>query len=307
MEDSCDDLVGQSETQLDEALASILANQVRITLQQNFVKFSVSTCTVLNALDLNKLTKGDTIMQESSIHEVGAGAQKLKSLIEANLLAGLKPERPENSSESTQKSALGLKFKPGLEGTTVETIMVGGPAHLYKNISIGDKILECDGKTATPSNISTLLVGSDIPGSTVKLKIQRGGIGFEVANIELERACSYELADRRKMVEFFDTITARCKQRRDYDTSNEFASISQDILALMEKASAHWMKMVESEQSHLKKIFADVKAMQSNAAAELVDMDLHVQVQIRFPDGSLFTYIAMINITLTGAYTCLRF
>jgi hypothetical protein len=245
-------------------------------------------------------------MQRSSIHEVGAGAQKLKALIEADLLAGLKPERPKNSSESIQKSALGLKFEPGLEGTTVESMLVGGPAHLSKNIMLGDKILECDGKTATPSNISTLLVGSDIPGSTVKLKIQRGGIGFEIANIELERACTYELADRRKMVEFFDAITARCKQRRDNDSSNEFASISQDILALMEKVVAHWMKMVESEQSHLKKVFVDVQAMQSNAAAELVDMDLHVQVQIRCSDNSLFTFVAIINFTLTGAYTCLR-
>jgi S1-C subfamily serine protease len=62
-----------------------------------------------------------------------------------------------------------------LNGTMIENTVVGGPAHNSKQFEHGDVILEVDGQEAKNANIFELLIGSDIPGSAVEVKLAKGG------------------------------------------------------------------------------------------------------------------------------------
>ncbi len=61
-----------------------------------------------------------------------------------------------------------------LNGTMIECTVVGGPAHNSRQIEHGDFVLEVDGNLATNDNIIELLIGNDIPGSVVKIKLAKG-------------------------------------------------------------------------------------------------------------------------------------
>jgi C-terminal processing protease CtpA/Prc len=63
-----------------------------------------------------------------------------------------------------------------MNGTTVDNMVIGGPAYNSRQISTGDVILKVNGSSATKENILDLLVGNDIPGSPVELRIAKGGI-----------------------------------------------------------------------------------------------------------------------------------
>ncbi len=62
-----------------------------------------------------------------------------------------------------------------IHGTTIETTVMGGPAYNSKQIDPGDVILRVDGENATADNIKDLLVGEDLPGSSVTIAVAKGG------------------------------------------------------------------------------------------------------------------------------------
>ncbi len=62
-----------------------------------------------------------------------------------------------------------------IHGTTIETTVMGGPAYNSKQIDPGDVILRVDGENATADNIKDLLVGEDLPGSSVTIALAKGG------------------------------------------------------------------------------------------------------------------------------------
>jgi S1-C subfamily serine protease len=62
-----------------------------------------------------------------------------------------------------------------MNGTMVDNTVVGGPAYNSKQLVHGDVILEVDGREAKNENIFELLIGCDIPGSTVDVKLAKGG------------------------------------------------------------------------------------------------------------------------------------
>ena len=61
-----------------------------------------------------------------------------------------------------------------MRGTTIDNTVVGGPAYNSKQLGHGDVILEVDGQVAKNENIFELLIGSDIPGSIVDVKLAKG-------------------------------------------------------------------------------------------------------------------------------------
>lgn len=63
-----------------------------------------------------------------------------------------------------------------MNGITVDNTVMGGPAYNSKQITHGDVILKVNGTIATKDNILDLLVGNDIPGSPVELRVAKGGI-----------------------------------------------------------------------------------------------------------------------------------
>ena len=62
-----------------------------------------------------------------------------------------------------------------LRGTAVEDTVVGGPAFVSGRLARGDVIAAVDGAPATGDSIHRLLVGPDLPGSSVLLTVRKGG------------------------------------------------------------------------------------------------------------------------------------
>ncbi len=62
-----------------------------------------------------------------------------------------------------------------MSGTTIDNTVVGGPAYNSKQLGHGDVILEVDAREARNENIFELLIGNDIPGSAVHIKVAKGG------------------------------------------------------------------------------------------------------------------------------------
>ncbi len=67
-----------------------------------------------------------------------------------------------------------------LQGTVVENTVIGGPAHSSKAIEQGDVILKIDGAHVTSDNIKGMLVGSDVPGSSVTVTVAKGGFKVNI-------------------------------------------------------------------------------------------------------------------------------
>ena len=66
-------------------------------------------------------------------------------------------------SEFRTKSTVGIM----LNDCVIDTLVVGGPAFNSRQIRPGATILKIDGKPVSPENITTHLIGVDIPGSEV--------------------------------------------------------------------------------------------------------------------------------------------
>jgi C-terminal processing protease CtpA/Prc len=62
-----------------------------------------------------------------------------------------------------------------ITGVTIDSTVAGGPAFNSKKLSRGDVILKVDGNSVTNENIFQLLVGRDVPGSSVELCVAKGG------------------------------------------------------------------------------------------------------------------------------------
>jgi S1-C subfamily serine protease len=62
-----------------------------------------------------------------------------------------------------------------MNGTTVDNTVAGGPAYNSKLMAHGDVILEVDDREAKNENIFELLIGCDVPGSVVHIKLAKGG------------------------------------------------------------------------------------------------------------------------------------
>jgi len=100
----------------------------------------------------------------------------------------------------TDKSTVGLM----VQGCVVHSTLAGAPAALCGRFQKGDRVAAIDGTPATPNNIIPLLVGSDKPGSIVTITVDRAsGSPEEVA---LKRACTADLADRRRMFDMFTVL-----------------------------------------------------------------------------------------------------
>jgi C-terminal processing protease CtpA/Prc len=58
-----------------------------------------------------------------------------------------------------------------LNGLTIESMIIGSPSQHSKQLAIGDVIMKIDGIVATQTNVRSLLIGSDVPGTAVILSV----------------------------------------------------------------------------------------------------------------------------------------
>jgi C-terminal processing protease CtpA/Prc len=83
--------------------------------------------------------------------------------------------------------------------------VVGGPAYNTRALDKGDVILEVDAMSIDIESLHDALVGSDVPGSTVTLRVKKAGSG-DMKDVEVVRVESRELADKRRLFELFTDI-----------------------------------------------------------------------------------------------------
>jgi C-terminal processing protease CtpA/Prc len=102
-------------------------------------------------------------------------------------------------------------------GCVVDSLLAGAPASLSKKIVKGDKIVEIDSTSATNSNVIDLLIGSDYPGTIVNIKISREGTP-NLIEVALKRACTAELADKKRLFELFTKIKDIATHKADRET-----------------------------------------------------------------------------------------
>jgi C-terminal processing protease CtpA/Prc len=58
-----------------------------------------------------------------------------------------------------------------LNGLTVDSVIIGSPAHTSRQLARGDIIMKIDGVVATQENVRNLLIGRDAPGTTVAVTV----------------------------------------------------------------------------------------------------------------------------------------
>ena len=107
-------------------------------------------------------------------------------------------------------------------------------------------ILKIDGTAVTRDNVSSLLVGSDIPGSTVTLTVKKGF--SNVIDVVLARMATEVIADRRRLFELFT----------DIKEESPTAAMSSKIDSVINL----WTKMTIAEAQHQRKITDGVQRMQ---------------------------------------------
>ena len=70
-----------------------------------------------------------------------------------------------------------LKIGLMLNDFTVNHVVVGSPAYYCKHLSVGDTILQVDGKTfdlQSYQQFQDAVIGSDVPGTLVELTLMKG-------------------------------------------------------------------------------------------------------------------------------------
>lgn len=104
-------------------------------------------------------------------------------------------------------------------GTTVDSLLAGAPASVSGKIFKGDKVVEVDSVSATNSNVIDLLIGDDTPGTIVNVKVAREGGSFGVIiEVPLKRACTADLADKKRLFELFTKIKDIATHKADSET-----------------------------------------------------------------------------------------
>jgi hypothetical protein len=104
-----------------------------------------------------------------------------------------------------------------LAGCEVDNLLIGGPAHDSGKLRKGDIIVAVDNEPVNCDNVRMSIFGSDTPGSSVLLTLQRDDATFSVL---LVRKATKEIADRRRLFELFTALKAKAKELNEREISD---------------------------------------------------------------------------------------
>ena len=143
--------------------------------------------------------------------------------IEVDVLELALDKVPIFSTGFNSKTTLGISFK----NMMVEDTVIGGPASLSGKIHVGDVLVQVDGTPATLENKHDLLLGDDVPGTKVVLKLQDKSWHSELQTLALKqykevtltRMSTGHIADRRRMAELFSAIREQVDRFGDGELS----------------------------------------------------------------------------------------
>jgi len=155
-----------------------------------------------------------------------------------------------SESISSFKSTVGIMFTSHGE---VENLMVGGPAYLSRKVLRGDFIIEVDGKPVYSWNLSSAIIGDDLPGSILTLKLRRGENSFTVT---LKRISTAEVVHIRRMFDLFTGLLDKAMKDKDEEAVH---SIQDTFLC--------WETMMNAELEKHGQIVENVKRMQDDCTS----------------------------------------
>ena len=93
-----------------------------------------------------------------------------------------------------------------LDGTVIDSMVVGGPAYNTGQLDRGDTILRINHEPVAEDNLHALLVGSDSPGSTVTVSVRKVERPADVRDVVLTRMDTDTIADRCRLYELCASI-----------------------------------------------------------------------------------------------------
>ncbi len=111
------------------------------------------------------------------------------------------PEKVSTSSGS-RRTTVGLM----VDGLTIDNIVIGGPAHNSGELNRGDRIVAVDFQSVTEDTLPDLLIGEDVPLSTVTLTVLKSGSTSVTRDVVLNRMAIESIADRCRMFELFASL-----------------------------------------------------------------------------------------------------
>jgi hypothetical protein len=171
-----------------------------------------------------------------------------------------------SSASYKQKSTIGVM----LSGTAVDNIVIGGPA--YGKLDKGDLIKKVDGQSAKSENIASLLFGSDVPGSEVKIEFLT--CKGKLKNIVLRRMKVESIADRHQMFHLFTEVKKSASRHND------------NIMGtLVDKSIDHWTKMLIADAEHDQKVCENVETMQQEMQRTLQTLTEELESMRAFTDA----------------------
>jgi hypothetical protein len=128
----------------------------------------------------------------------------LQILISDKIITPCKQILDNQPSQLQNRTTVGLTLK----GATIAGIIIGGPAFMSGQLSIGDVIVMVDRRVVTSENLHDLLVGSDEPGSTVTITVIKDAKSSDIFSSTLSDTSSKDEIsvelDRVRVEEIFD-------------------------------------------------------------------------------------------------------
>ena len=162
----------------------------------------------------------------------------------------------ERTAGSHPKSTVGLTVR---DDGVITNMLTAAPAYMCKQLKKGDKIVQINGKPVEEgTDLTTLLLGSDIPGSLVSIRVLRDG--FATVDVTLLRACTTDLADKRHMFQLFTTIKDLALQAQ-----------CPTLTSVVDEAIDLWTGILESTCGHEDSIITNLLNQQQQA-----DHSLHL-------------------------------
>ena len=145
----------------------------------------------------------------------------------------------------------------------VTNLLTGAPASMCQQFEKGDRVVQVDNTKVDEhgTNLTKLLIGSDVPGSLVKIHFRRGETLYK--EVTLKRACTTELADRRRMFQLFTQIKDLALQ---FQTDGvDHAEKARLVAPVVDETITLWSRMQEAQVRYDEKLVNNIHTMQSNA------------------------------------------
>ena len=178
---------------------------------------------------------------------------KLEEVLRADVLSV-----PSNtiSAGFATKSTVGMM----LVGSKIDNMVIGGPAYNSQKLSKGDVLLKVDDLKVDDERLHEMLIGQDIPGSSVKLTV-RDAVSGQLKEATLMRMATSAIADHVRIFEVF----AALKEQPFYDSDRFAASLVNEAIEL-------WTGMLLSQAERGNTVQVNVLDMQFTCQQLLSEM-----------------------------------